>query len=237
MGALMSTAAAQAEPRVPLSRERIFRAAIALADREGIEAVTMRNLAQALGVEAMSLYYHVANKEALLDGVVDALIEEIGEELGGFDFEAGPDDWKSVLRARILTARVVMLRHRWAPAVIESRTSMTPTLLRYMDTVGGIMVEGGFSYDLVHHAMHAMGSLALGFNQELFAPADPSQDDADTQTMLQDLAPQLPYIVAMLAEVTHEGPETTIGWCDDQTEFEFTLDLMLDGLERLLASS
>jgi len=232
------TTAAETTPdhRNPLSRERIFRAAIDLADRLGIEAVTMRNLAQELGVEAMSLYYHVANKEALLDGMVDTLVEEIGDELGGFEIASSPADWKSALRGRILTARVVMLRHRWAPTVIESRTGMSPTLLRYMDTVLGIMVEGGFSYDLGHHAMHALGSLALGFNQELFAPADPGQSDDSTDTMLQDLATRLPYIVGMLADVQHEGPETTIGWCDDQTEFEFTLDLMLDGLENRLKS-
>lgn len=218
------------ETRTPLSPDRIFLAAIALADRDGIEAVTMRNLAQELGVEAMSLYYHVANKEGLLDGMVDTLVEEIGQELGGF--AVPPDDWKQVLRHRILTARHVMLRHKWAPAVIETRTTMTPTLLRYMDTTLGIMVEGGFSFDLGHHAMHALGSLALGFNQELFVPANPQQGEADDLAMIDELAPQLPYLVAMLADAKHEGPETTLGWCDDQTEFEFTLDLMLDGLER-----
>jgi AcrR family transcriptional regulator len=233
---MATTAEKPSEHRTPLSRERIFRTAISLADRQGIDAVTMRNLAQNLQVEAMSLYYHVAGKEALLDGVVDTVVAEIGEELGGLAGTSGPGDWKATLRHRLLTARTVMLRHRWAPRIIETRTSMTPTLLRYMDTTLGIMIEGGFSYDLAHHAMHALGSLALGFNQELFAPADPSQDDETSQSMLQDLAPQLPYIVSMLGDVTHDGPETTIGWCDDQTEFEFTLDLMLDGLERLASS-
>ncbi len=219
------------ETRTPLSRERIFAAAIELADRVGIGAVTMRNLAQELGVEAMSLYHHVANKEALLDGVVDAVVEEIGQALGGFDIPSG--EWKQSLRHRILTARRVMLRHKWAPAVIETRTTITPTLLRYMDTTLGIMVEGGFSFDLGHHAMHALGSLALGFNQELFVPAN--QEQAEDTSMIEDLAPQLPYLVAMMADIEHEGPDSTLGWCDDQTEFEFTLDLMLDGLERRMA--
>jgi AcrR family transcriptional regulator len=226
-----------AAPRVPLSKERVLRGAIALADAQGIQALTMRNLAHELGVEAMSLYYHVANKEALLDGVVDTLVGEIEKELGGFDVASGKTDWKETLRARILTARKVMLRHKWAPGLIETRTTMTPSLLRYMDTTLGIMIEGGFTYDLGHHAMHALGSLSLGFNQELFAPADPSRDDESSRTMLQDLAPRLPYIVKMLVGVTHDGPETTLGWCDDQTEFEFALDLMLDGLEQRLASS
>jgi AcrR family transcriptional regulator len=219
------------ETRTPLSRERIFAAAMELADRVGMGAVTMRNLAQELGVEAMSLYHHVANKEALLDGVVDAVVDEIGRELGGFEIPSG--EWKQSLRHRILTARRVMLRHKWAPAVIETRTTMTPTLLRYMDTTLGIMVEGGFSFDLGHHAMHALGSLALGFNQELFVPAN--QDQAEDTSMIEDLAPHLPYLVAMMTDVQHEGPDSTLGWCDDQTEFEFTLDLMLDGLERRMA--
>jgi AcrR family transcriptional regulator len=222
-----------AEPRIPLSRERVLRAAIDLVDTEGIDALTMRNLAGRLGVEAMSLYYHVANKEALLDGVVDTLVGEIEHELGGFDVDATDADWKQQLRSRILSARRVMLRHRWAPALIETRTSMTPTLLRYMDSLLGIMIRGGFSYDLGHHAMHALGSRALGFNQELFAPEDPQAEDGDAKAILEDLAPHLPHIVTMMTEIIHDEPDATLGWCDDQTEFEFGLDLMLDGLERL----
>ena len=218
-------------PRIPLSRGRVLQAAIDLADAEGIEALTMRRLAHALGVEAMSLYYHVANKEALLDGVVDTLILEIEEEMGGFAFEPGRE-WVPVLRGRILSARTVMLRHPWAPAVIETRTNMPPSLVRYFDSILGILIESGFSYDIGHHAMHALGSRALGFTQELFAPDDPAQDD-ESMAMLEELAPQLPYLVQMMAEVAHDDPDTTLGWCDDQREFEFGLDLLLDGLDRL----
>ena len=229
----MTTRTADPEPRIPLSRDRVLRAAVELADEEGIAALTMRRLAGRLRVEAMSLYYHVANKEALLDGVVDTLITEIEHDLGGFDVESGLTDWKTELRHRILTARQVMLRHRWAPAVIETRTSMTPALLRYMDSVLGILLEGGFSTDLGHHAMHALGSRALGFNQELFAPDESDQDD-DGMALLGELAPQLPYLIRMLSDVSHDDPDSTLGWCDDQTEFEFGLDLMLDGLEKRL---
>ena len=220
-----------AAPRIPLSRERVLQAAIDLADAEGIDALTMRRLAQALGVEAMSLYYHVANKEALLDGVVDTLILEIEEEMGGFTVPASRE-WVPVLRGRILSARTVMLRHPWAPAVIETRTNMPPSLVRYFDSILGILIEGGFSYDIGHHAMHALGSRALGFTQELFAPDDPAQDD-ESMAMLAELAPQLPYLVQMMEEVAHDDPDTTLGWCDDQSEFEFGLDLLLDGLDRL----
>lgn len=224
------------ETRVPLSRERVLRAAIDLADEQGLGGLTMRNLAGALGVEAMSLYHHVANKEALLDGVVDTLVREIEDELGGFAPLRSPTDWLQALRHRILVARAVMLRHPWAPAVVESRTSMTPTLLHYYDSLLGIMIAGGFSNDLAHHAMHALGSRALGFNQELFAPDDSGGDESDASP-LREMASQLPNLVGMLAEVMHDDPDSTLGWCDDQTEFEFGLDVLLEGLERRRAAS
>ena len=221
-----------AEPRIPLSKDRILTAAVGLADRSGIEPVTMRNVAHELGVEAMSLYYHVATKEVMLDGMVDAIVAVIEENCGGFAVSADPTSWKATLRKRILTARSVMLRHPWAPGVLETRTQLSPRMVRYFDTLLGTLVEGGFSYDLGHHAMHTLGSRALGFNQELFVPDDDSQDDAGEE-MLAQMADQVPYIVAMMQDVAHDGPADTLGWCDDQTEFEFGLDLILDGLDRL----
>ncbi|MDJ0923984.1 MAG: TetR/AcrR family transcriptional regulator C-terminal domain-containing protein [Acidimicrobiia bacterium] len=221
-----------AQPRIPLSRDRVLQAAVRLADDSGIDAVTMRRLASELGVEAMSLYYHVASKEELFDGMVDMVVAEIEERCGGFSVP-GDLDWKSALRKRILTARQVMLRHPWAPGVLETRTTMSPRMVLYFDTVLGIMVEGGFSFDLGHHAMHALGSRVLGFNQELFAPdSDTQEDQADE--MLAQMAERVPYIVGMMQEIVHDGPEETLGWCDDQTEFEFSLDLLLDGLEQRL---
>lgn len=222
-----------AEPRAPLSRDRVLRAAVALADREGIEALTMRRLAEELGVEAMSLYYHVANKETLLDGVADAVIAEIETELGGFVVPENNADWKANLRARILTARKVMMRHKWAPGLFETRKTMGPQLMRYFDSLAGILREGGFSYDLIHSAMHVLGSRALGFNQEMFVPDDEDQAEDDTDEMLELMAAQLPYMTEMLAEMLHDAGDDTLGWCDYQTEFEFALDLTLDGLERL----
>lgn len=219
--------------RVPLNSERVFAAAIALADREGIEALTMRRLAEELGVEAMSLYYHVANKEAILDGVVEAIVSEIEVELGGFDVPAVVPDWKDAVRQRILTARTVMMRHRWAPAVFETRTTMSVTAIRYFHGLIGLMKEGGFSYDQVHHAMHALGSRALGFVQELFEPENTDEGEDETTAMLEHMADELPYFVGMMLEITHDDPDSTLGWCDDQTEFEFGLDLVLDGLERI----
>jgi AcrR family transcriptional regulator len=228
---MVSDADAITTERVPLSKARVLEAAMSLADRTGIETLTMRNLAQELGVEAMSLYYHVANKEALLDGLVDSLLAEIELERGNFEVVLDQSGWLSTMSSLILTARTVMLRHPWAPRVIESRTTMTPTLLRYFNALLGIMIEGGFSNDLGHHAMHALGSRALGFNQELFEPDNTDQGDEDAEAMMADLAPQLPYLMGMLAEVVHDDPDTTLGWCDDQSEFEFGLDLLLTGLE------
>jgi AcrR family transcriptional regulator len=220
-------------PRIPLSKERVLAAAVALADRDGIQELSMRKLGHELGVEAMSLYNHVANKEAILDGVVDAVMEELEEALGGFDVPTNGSAWKANLRGRILTAREVMLRHRWVPSVIETRTTISPIMMRYFDTSIGILREGGFSYDLLHHAMHTFGSRALGFSQELFEPDGDEDPDKDATVMLERMADQLPYVVGMMAEIVHDDPDSTIGWCDDQTEFEFGLDLILDGLERL----
>ena len=221
--------------RIPLNKDRVLLAAVALADERGIDALTMRNLAEELGVEAMSLYYHVANKEALLDGIVEVLGREIEDALGGFGVPDGID-WKTALRSRILTARSVMLEHPWAPGVLESRTTMSMVLTHYFDGLLGIMREGGFSYDLGHHAMHALGSRALGFSQELFNPADDA-DSAASDELLEQMASQLPYIMGMLVEVAHDDPDSTLGWCDDQSEFVFAVDLLLDGLERRLEAS
>ena len=222
-----------AQPRIPLSKERVLAAAITVADEGGIEALTMRKLAEELGVEAMSLYHHVANKEAVLDGIVDTIVGEIEEAAGGFDTLSDGSDWKAAMRRRILTARSVMLRHKWAPGVIETRTTMSPSLIIYFDALLGIFREGGFSWDLAHHAMHAMGSRMLGFTQELFEPDNQDESDEEAMAMLEQMSDRLPYIVGMMMEISHDDPDSTLGWCDDQTEFEFGLDLVLDGLERL----
>lgn len=221
------------EPRVRLSRERVLRAAVSVADAGGIESLTMRRLAVELGAEAMSLYYHVANKEAILDGVIDVIMSEIDEAVRRTEAPPAEDDWKTALRLRILAAREVMLRHPWAPGVFETRTTANLAVVRYFDAVVGLLRGGGFSYDLIHHAMHALGSRALGFTQELFEPDNKEAADEAGAAMLAQVADQVPYLVEMMAEVAHDDPDSTLGWCDDQFEFEFGLDLVLDGLARL----
>jgi AcrR family transcriptional regulator len=220
------------EPRIPLSRRRVLRAAVKLADENGIEALTMRRLAEELGAEAMSLYHHVSNKNEVLDGIIDVIGGEINEAVEQLDTPAAATDWKKAIRQRILAAREVVLRHRWAPRVFESRTTMSPSILRYHDTLIGALHDGGFTYDQVHHAMHVLGSRALGFTQELFDPGAGTPANADPDQAAQ-MAAVAPNIMAMLREVAHDDPDSTLGWCDDQFEFEFALDLILDGLDRL----
>ncbi len=225
-------AGTRSEPRTPLSRDRVLRAAVRLADEGGIASVTMRRLADEVGAEAMSLYYHVANKEQLLDGIVDMIATEINEVVERIELPSRGANWKAAVRRRILAAREVFLRHPWAPRVFETRTNTSPAVLQYHDGLIGLMRDGGFSYDLIHHALHAMGSRALGFSQELFDPGDgPAGPEATAA--LASMSDQLPHLVGMLMEVAHDDPDSTLGWCDDQTEFEFGLDLILDGLDRM----
>lgn len=208
-----------------LSRRRVLQAAVDIADADGFAALNMRNLAGALGVVPMALYKHVANKDELLDGMLDLIVTEIDPP----NLEI---DWKAAIRQRVLSARRALLRHPWASRVIESRTNPTPAVLDYMDSMIGLFRAGGFSTDLTHHAMHAMGSRLLGFSQELFddsAPVDPETAAA----RLEAMARRYPNIARMVMAIAHDADSIVGQGCDDQAEFEFALDLMLDGLERL----
>ncbi|MEO6510357.1 MAG: TetR/AcrR family transcriptional regulator [Nocardioides sp.] len=217
--------------RPPLSRALVLETAVGLADHEGLGALSMRRLGQELGVEAMSLYHHVSNKDALLDGMVDVAVGELNEAVGPGGGADAERDWAAALRARILVARTVMLQHRWLPSVLESRTALSVPVVAYHEGVLATLRAGGFSHDLAHHTLHARGSKALGFSQELF---DPGKGDGPemSEAELTAMAEAFPHLAAMLAEVAHDDPGATLGWCDDQTEFEFGLDVLLDGLER-----
>ena len=195
--------------------------AVGLADREGIDAVSMRRLGQELGIEAMSLYTHIRGKEDLLDGMVDMVVAEIPVDT------AGPD-WRTTLRRQILAARSVMLRHRWAARIIETRNEPGPAILAYMETATGIIRDGGFTVDLTHHAMHVLGSRVLGFNQDLFDDSGVPDPEVAAAFAAQ-MASAYPNIAAIAGAASHEGG---LGGCDDDYEFAFGLDLILDGLER-----
>jgi AcrR family transcriptional regulator len=216
--------------REPLSRERVLASAMRVADAEGLAAVTMRRVAADLGVEAMSLYHHVPSKEALLDGLVEALVAEM---VAAAPARSAATDWRTALRERFLSSRSVVLRHRWAPGLIGSRTQVPTVVIAEFETVLAIMVEGGLSYHLAHRGLHALGSMILGFTQELFAvPAGDADPAADVEAELAAMAEVFPHLTAMVASEVHDNDEDPLGWCDSDAEFEFTLDLILDGLAR-----
>jgi AcrR family transcriptional regulator len=227
MGARMATKIVEEIQRTPLSRERILRTAVELADEGGIEAATMRGIAQELDVVPMALYRHVANKGQLLDGMVDRVVAEI-------DPPEADVDWKQAMRRRILSARRMLQRHPWAARVMESRTDPTPAVIGYIDEMIGLFLAGGFSIELTHHALHSMGSRLLGFTQELFEETPPEADPETEAAMYEAMSQAFPNIGRMIAIVMHDD-SSRVGdrGCDDQFEFEFALDLMLDGLERL----
>jgi AcrR family transcriptional regulator len=211
----------EAPRRVALSRGRVLRAAVAHADTAGIESLSMRKLAEELGVVPMALYKHVTNKEELLDGMIDVVVGEIDPPVPGID-------WKGAVRRRILSARRALLRHPWASRVIESKKNPTLVVLEYMDSMIGIFLAGGFSVNLTHHVMHVIGSRILGFSQELFN--DSRTVDPEVQAvMLREFGGKYPNVMAIATAASHEGDSVVGPGCDDQFEFEFALDLLLDG--------
>jgi AcrR family transcriptional regulator len=222
--------------REPLSRERVLAAAVALADAEGVPALTMRRLAGELGVEAMSLYYHLPGKNGLLDGLVETVVAEVDEAVRHSDAARKgrrKGDWRATIRRWFLAARQVMLRHPWAPALLARGRDIPPGVYVYYERILGTLIEAGFTYRIAHRALHAFGSMPLGFVQELFSPGSAdAADDEDAEAQLAAMAEALPHLAAMVAAELHDATDPMLGWCDSQVEFEFTLDLLLDGLER-----
>jgi AcrR family transcriptional regulator len=216
----------EATRRSRLSRDRVLRAAVALADQAGIESLSMRKLAQELGVVPMALYKHVANKEELLDGMVDVVVSEI-------DPPVHDTDWKCAVRQRVLSARRALLRHPWASRVIESRTNRTPVVLEYMDSMTGMFLAGGFSADLTHHVMHALGNRMWGFTREMFDDPQSFNPEAQAAMAREMAAGKYPHIVEIAMAAGHDDEPVGGRGCDEQFEFEFALDLLLDGFERL----
>jgi len=212
-----------AKPRVPLSRERVLRAALVLADRDGIESLTMRKIGQELGVEAMSLYNHVANKDDILDGIVDLVFGEIA-------VPSNQVDWKTAMRQRAISARDVLLRHPWATSLMQSRTKPGPATLRHHDSVIGRLREAGFTVDMAAHAFSVMDGYIYGFAlQQMNLPYHTSEESAEVaENILRQLpAEEYPHLAEMIIEHALK-----LGY-DYAEEFEFGLDLILDGLEKL----
>ena len=212
------------KPRTPLSRERVLRAAIVLADTSGIDSLSMRNLGQKLQVEAMSLYNHVANKDDILDGIVDLVFSEI-------ELPADRGDWKSAMRKRAISAHKALLHHPWAPSLMQSRTKPGPATLRHHDSVLGSLRKAGFTLVMAAHAFSAIDGYIYGFAlQQINIPLQSKEQVAEVgDNILRQLAGGYPYLAEMITEHAMKP-----GY-DYAEEFEFGLDLILDGLERLRA--
>ncbi|WP_066940794.1 TetR/AcrR family transcriptional regulator [Microtetraspora fusca] len=209
-------------PPQPLSRGRVLEAAIRVADRGGVEAITMRRVAQELGVEAMSLYHHVPNKDAILDGVVDMVFAAI--ELPG----AECDDWRDAIRARASSARAVLSRHSWALGLMDSRRNPGPATLRHHNAVLGVLREAGFTLPMAAHAVSLIDSYIGGFVlQEASLPVTTPDDvEAVADGILGHLPTgELPYLREMIVDHALQP-----GY-DHTSEFGYGLDLILDALE------
>ena len=210
------------EPRAPLTRERVIEAAIGLADESGIDSLSMRRLGQALGVEAMSLYNHVANKDDILKGIVDIVLGEV-------ELPAPGAPWKAALRRTAISMHDALVRHPWAASLMLSASGDSEARMRYMDAILGSLREGGFSPGMTDHAYHALESHIFGFTLWIVGM------DLDSATLpvlatafLERISTgEFPHLVEHVQQHLKErDPE-------DEGEFAFGLDLILDGLERL----
>lgn len=214
---------ARVEPRTRLTRERVQRAALVAADAGGLEALTMRKLAEVLEVAPMALYRHVANKDDLIDAMVDIVFGEVGLPSSG-------TNWRTAMRQRAISLRDVLLRHRWAIGIMESRTNPGPATLRHHDSVLGSLRAGGFSVPMAAHAYSVLDSYIYGFALTKMNLPFSSDDVAEVaEAMLQPFpANEYPNMVEILMEhVMKPG-------YDYGDEFEYGLDLILDGLDRAL---
>ena len=211
------------EPRAPLSRERVLETAVAFADRHGLDALSMRKLADKLGAGAMSLYYYVPNKVDLIDGMVDIVFGEI--EPPSLEL-----DWKTAMRRRALSTREALNRHRWAVGLMESRRTPGPASARLHDAVLGCLREGGFSIELTVQAYSVLDAYIYGFAlQETSVPFEDAEGAAAVateQVAEYDGFADYPYLAEVVA-----GHVATVGY-DFASAFEFGLNLVLDALEQ-----
>ena len=216
---------AEAEARTPLSRDRVLRAAVQLADQGGLDGLSMRGLAQQLGVEAMSLYHHVKNKQDLLGGMLDFVYSEI-------ELPPSQRDWRSAMRSTAISFYHVLLTHPWACTLLGSVIEPSPLRLRYMNAFLGRLRSAGFSADMTHQAYHALDSHIVGFTLWVLpylaiAKAEPGY----AESFMRGLPPdELPYLIEHIQ--VHMAPPRP----GDVDGFEFGLDLILDGLERMRGS-
>lgn len=207
--------------RTPLRREKVLSVALRLADRDGLDSLSMRRLAKAMKVEAMSLYNHVSSKQDLLDGLVELVASEIA-------VPPSAGDWRAAMRQRARSAHAVLMRHPWATMLFVSRVNIGPNMLQYVDATIGCLRAAGFSYAMADHAWNALDAYIYGFTlQKLNFPLDPSEYAPAAQGFLP-LIPveQFPYLNGMSQEVI-------AGRHDGMHQLEFGLELILGGLEMM----
>ncbi len=213
--------------RLPLTRERVLEAALRLADEGGIDALSMRKLGQALGVEAMAVYYHLANKDQVLDGIVDLVFAEI-------DLPVDGAPWKAAMRQRGISMYEVLLRHRWAIGMMEARVQAGPANLAHHDAVIGNLQAAGFDSPMVAHAYSVLDGYIYGFSlTKLSLPFETPEDVEEvTQRMMEPYpSTEYPHLARFVSEhIMRPGYEFA-------EEFEYGLDLILDALEREVATS
>jgi AcrR family transcriptional regulator len=202
----------------------VLGAAVLLADEDGIESLTMRELGLRLGVEAMSLYNHVANKDDILDGMVDLVVGEI-------DLPSDAVDWREAMRRRAISAQSVFSRHPWASALIDSRQSSGPARLRYFDWVLGTLRRAGFTLETAAHAFSVVDSYIYGFGRQqlnMSAAGDMEPEEMAEAFLRAIPADEYPYLREMVVDYAMGSGH------DESADFEFGLDLILGGLQRLL---
>jgi len=219
---MAAQATARARPRVRLNEDRVLRAAIQIADKAGIGSLTMRKLAQKLGVEAMTLYYYVVKKDDIVDGILDLVVGEIELPTEG-------GDWKAALRRSAVSAHEVLLRHPWACSLMMSPARIRPARFRYMESLLGRLREGGFSANMTHHAYHALDSHILGFTmwEVGYTTGIRALPDSGERLQRELTLAEYPYLVEHMGE--HQRKSGREG---GESEFEFGLDLILDGLDK-----
>ena len=209
-----------------LTRERVLKAAVELADKDGVESLSMRSLGQALGVEAMSLYNHVANKDDLLDAIVELVVSEISDS-------TEVADWKAAMRSRAIATHRVLLRHPWVSSLLESRTRPIPGRLQYFNSTVGMLREAGFSTDLAYYSFLTVDSFVYGFTFQVLNWPFKADDRPKVVKRLRTKisVDEYPHIVDVMDYVAGaaRSKSSQVGY---EREFEFGLELILDGLEQ-----
>lgn len=209
--------------RKRLDRAAVLSAAVHLADSEGLAEVSMRSLAAKLEVVPMALYKHVTDKDDLIGGMVDTIIE-------GYEQPDARGSWREQVRERVMAARRALVAHPWLRSAIESRDRRTYAVLDHMEALSAAFLSGGFTPGQTHHVMHALGNRIWGFTPEAFDGGDAPADDLSPEEIVRVMRERYPSILAIAQDSQARRPG---GSCDEQAEFEFSLDLLLDAFERL----